>query len=231
MFRKWSEVGMVDRASIVARARTYDATRLPLHGLEPGAQPHRATPRLSLISTPRQIKTSTNFTTMQPRFEAKKRKILEVLETPDEEYHDLSPKGSVDEPIRPLIAEINRLPGLVTTSSCSGRLSVFCEGKKKASGSAEDALMNVGGKGQGKWLYISHDPVQNAQDTDFMSLFGLKEPDVQKQGDLGAESSYIHLKFEPMVRNIKPPILSSPRRCTHPNLPINLLRDALHALG
>lgn len=147
---------------------------------------------------------------MQNRFETKKRKILEILETPDEDYHDLSPKGSVDEPIRPLIAEINGIPGLVTTSSCSGRISVFSEGKKKNTPNTDaEAEIQVrsgpGGKGQGKWLYISHSPVQEPEtrlESNFMSMFGLKEPDLQKQVDLGADSSYIHLKFEPMVRKL-----------------------------
>jgi len=55
---------------------------------------------------------------MATRFEARKQKILEQLDTPDAEYHDLSPKGSVDAPIRDLIGEINSLESLVTTSSC-----------------------------------------------------------------------------------------------------------------
>ncbi|PGH03818.1 hypothetical protein AJ80_08631 [Polytolypa hystricis UAMH7299] len=61
-------------------------------------------------------------------FELKKQKILNDLSVPDGEYADLSPKGSVDVDIRELIDEINALPGLVTTSSCAGRISVFVEG-------------------------------------------------------------------------------------------------------
>lgn len=145
---------------------------------------------------------------MPSRFEAKKQKILEILRTPDEQYHDLSPKGSVDEAIRPLIADINRLPGLVTTSSCSGRVSVFCEGKKNAGVSTmveegEREPVNQGGKGQGKWLFISHDrvpePKGSGESESLMKKFGLKATDVRKQEGLDAESSYIHLKFEPMV--------------------------------
>ena len=64
-------------------------------------------------------------------FETRKSKILAELSTPDAEYSDLSPKGSVDEGIRDLIQDINGLPGLVTTSSCAGRISVFLEGRKK----------------------------------------------------------------------------------------------------
>lgn len=49
---------------------------------------------------------------------------------PDEEYTDLSPKGTVDAGIRDLIDELNRVEGFVTTSSCAGRVSVFLEGRR-----------------------------------------------------------------------------------------------------
>ena len=65
------------------------------------------------------------------QFAAAKQKILDQLAVPDAEYDDLSPKGSVDAPIRALIARINAVDGFVTTSSCSGRVSVFVEGAKK----------------------------------------------------------------------------------------------------
>lgn len=47
---------------------------------------------------------------------------------------DRSPKGSIDAQIRPLLARLNALPGVVTTSSCSGRISVFLEGKRGKGG-------------------------------------------------------------------------------------------------
>lgn len=94
-------------------------------------------------------------------FESRKRKILADLSVPDTEYTDLSPKGSVDEGIRDLIRDINALPGLVTTSSCSGRISVFLEGRKKQNDHQQDQRQFApsGGKGAGKWLYVSHDPL------------------------------------------------------------------------
>jgi tRNA wybutosine-synthesizing protein 3 len=67
-----------------------------------------------------------------PFFVSRKNKILAELSAPEEEYSDLSPKGSVDEGIRDLIEDINTLPGLVTTSSCAGRISVFLGGEKSA---------------------------------------------------------------------------------------------------
>ena len=63
-------------------------------------------------------------------FDASKSQILDALQG----GIDRSPKGSVDEPILSLIEEINKLPNFVTTSSCSGRVSVFfepAENKKK----------------------------------------------------------------------------------------------------
>src|SRR5689334_3638228 len=57
--------------------------------------------------------------TGQTMFQEKKKKILKQLNTPDAEYSDLSPKGSVDEGIRDLISDINEVSGLVTTSSCA----------------------------------------------------------------------------------------------------------------
>ncbi|KAM5444546.1 putative tRNA(Phe) 7-[(3-amino-3-carboxypropyl)-4-demethylwyosine(37)-N(4)] [Microsporum audouinii] len=65
--------------------------------------------------------------TVSANFTARKEKILKDLSVPAEDYTDLSPKGSVDAAIIPLIRDINRLPGLVTTSSCAGRISVFLE--------------------------------------------------------------------------------------------------------
>ncbi|POS85386.1 hypothetical protein EPUL_003490 [Erysiphe pulchra] len=64
-------------------------------------------------------------------FQRKKAQILASLSVPEEEYNDLSPKGSVDKGIRQLIQDINQIAGCVTTSSCAGRISVFLEGRKK----------------------------------------------------------------------------------------------------
>ena len=124
-----------------------------------------------------------------PGFRARKREILDRLAVPTADYTDASPKGSVDEGIRHLIAEINGREGLVTTSSCAGRVSVFLEGRKKAPVAARAAgsvsaggpkpddnedeegedeeparsmarLASAGGKGGGgSWLFVSHDPI------------------------------------------------------------------------
>ena len=44
---------------------------------------------------------------------------------------DLSRKGNVDEPIKELVEYINADSSFYTSSSCSGRISVFCEVRKR----------------------------------------------------------------------------------------------------
>lgn len=61
---------------------------------------------------------------------------------------DKSRKGSVDAPIVDLVGLINGHPSIFTTSSCSGRLSVFGERNKSA---PEQKT-----KG-GEWVYATHD--------------------------------------------------------------------------
>ncbi|EPE05613.1 trna wybutosine-synthesizing protein [Ophiostoma piceae UAMH 11346] len=121
------------------------------------------------------------------RFTARKAAILEQLERPDDDYTDASPKGTVDEGVRPLIDVINKLDGFVTTSSCAGRVAVFLEGRKKKKGDVDEpkeqrdepegdsgarsatktTIASAGGKGGGgKWLFVSHDPlVKGAEDS------------------------------------------------------------------
>ncbi|XP_066994063.1 tRNA wybutosine-synthesizing protein 3 homolog isoform X2 [Anabrus simplex] len=58
---------------------------------------------------------------------------------------DLSQKGSIDKPIEDLINLINSKDDFVTTSSCSGRVILYCESA-------------VEGRKKGcKWLYTTHD--------------------------------------------------------------------------
>ncbi|KAL6239571.1 hypothetical protein BDW75DRAFT_121747 [Aspergillus navahoensis] len=146
-----------------------------------------------------------------PSFVSRKNKILADLSTPEEEYSDLSPKGSIDEGIRDLIEDINTLPGLVTTSSCAGRISVFLEGRK-APKLPEESLqageqrkfVPSGGKGAGRWLYVSHDPLQNKEKRSLLELFGMipgdgKPPGVAKEGHA---LRLVRFHFEPMILHI-----------------------------
>lgn len=65
---------------------------------------------------------------MSSQFRDKKNYILKnlALDSPD-----ASPKGQVDEEILPLVYQLNEHSGIVTTSSCAGRIAVFLEGVKK----------------------------------------------------------------------------------------------------
>ena len=156
-------------------------------------------------------------------FTTKKNGILASLSIPDSAYTDLSPKGSVDAAIRPLIDRINALEGVVTTSSCAGRLSVFLEGRKSCNGHERrgDAKDNEehgkeseqaavpGGKGLGgKWLFVSHEPVdlsEKGENRENLSqLLGLGSSGAQNQtlalsGDVN-EMRLVRFQFEPMVR-------------------------------
>ncbi|KAK4550887.1 hypothetical protein LTR36_000467 [Oleoguttula mirabilis] len=129
---------------------------------------------------------------MPASFQDRKAKILNELSTPDEQYQDLSPKGSVDEGIRELISEINALPQYVTTSSCAGRIAVYLEGAK-------------GAKGGGQWLFTSHDPVDISDLTAAGALyqrFGLMQVGGAASPHDAADARFVHFKFEPMILHI-----------------------------
>lgn len=123
---------------------------------------------------------------MPANFHDRKAKVLADLSTPDEQYQDLSPKGSVDAGIRELISEINSLPEYVTTSSCAGRIAVYLEGAK-------------GAKGGGKWLFTSHDPVDLPTDEgECFSILGISRGNPTTPEET-ADSRFVHFKFEPLV--------------------------------
>ncbi|RLL94038.1 hypothetical protein CFD26_102838 [Aspergillus turcosus] len=155
-------------------------------------------------------------------FESRKRKILAELSAPDTEYTDLSPKGSVDEGIRDLIQDINALPGLVTTSSCAGRISVFLEGRKKQNHHQQEQRQFApsGGKGAGKWLFVSHDPLKGdwtgcggdnsdlTQGKDYPrslhELFGMVPGDGKPPGlkEGGHAPRLVRFHYDPMILHI-----------------------------
>ncbi|KAI9044919.1 tRNA wybutosine-synthesizing 3 family protein [Aspergillus affinis] len=178
--------------------------------------------------------------TIPETFVSRKSKILAELSIPDAEYTDLSPKGSVDEGIRDLIRDVNALPGLVTTSSCAGRISVFLEGRKSKPPPQQQALpeqdessnepqrlfVPSGGKGAGRWLFVSHEslkeygvpgsgsqpepgdaetkPGQEGTSKSLCELFGMgpgdgKPPGMNKQG---RAPRLVRFHFEPMILHI-----------------------------
>ncbi|KAK0121665.1 hypothetical protein ONS95_009952 [Cadophora gregata] len=161
-----------------------------------------------------------------PTFVLKKSRILQQLSVPLSEYDDLSPKGSVDAGIRELIDEINGLEGCVTTSSCAGRISVFLEGKRKAvesevgmngevdAGERERTAAGVGGKGGGgRWLFVSHDPVEISSRNcggkgSWVELLGMQrlgggDEEVRRVMESSvSERRLVHFKFEPMILHV-----------------------------
>ncbi|KAL4781586.1 methyltransferase TYW3-domain-containing protein [Aspergillus varians] len=153
-----------------------------------------------------------------PIFISRKNKILADLSTPDEEYSDLSPKGSVDEGIRDLIQDINTLPGLVTTSSCAGRISVFLEGRRAPNPSEETPkaseqrkFVPSGGKGAGRWLYVSHEPLdikygaENKEKKSLHEMFGMVPGDGKPPGvdeGQGQAPRLVRFHFEPLILHI-----------------------------
>src|SRR6056300_708697 len=112
-----------------------------------------------------------------PSFASLRERNLKTLygDTKISEYinNDKSPKGSVDEKIRPLVNLINLHPEFVTLSSCSGRVAMFdpvgyaddsnggneiiiasdetnitAQNKKVVKGT------EMSGKGRGKWIFV-----------------------------------------------------------------------------
>ncbi|EME48673.1 hypothetical protein DOTSEDRAFT_49100 [Dothistroma septosporum NZE10] len=147
-------------------------------------------------------------------FQERKRRILQDLAMPSDEYTDLSPKGSVDEGVRELCEEINALEGYVTTSSCAGRIVAYLDGSGRDRGDdglAESAAQEAGkgGKGGGQWLFVTHDPVKTDDargEGELFRLFGIEiaPPSLPSSA---AQCRLVYLKFEPMILHI---LTSSP---------------------
>ncbi|KAF3905165.1 hypothetical protein AA313_de0202519 [Arthrobotrys entomopaga] len=150
-------------------------------------------------------------------FETKKKNILNVLASGT----DASPKGNVDIHILPIMEFLNSCDGMVTTSSCSGRLSVYLEGNKdtpatrdtghiSSDGSSKTQnVATVGGKGGGgKWLFVTHDIFPDAKMEDTADLLQTLLDNLPSESLSGYEAKvskdtrFIHLKFEPMILHV-----------------------------
>ena len=142
-------------------------------------------------------------------FVARKSTILAALAVPGEEYTDRSPKGSVDAGIRNLINLLNDLEGIVTTSSCAGRVSLFVEGTSKVS-AAKSLSSNHSGpdaeppqsksKGlAGRWLFVTHDPEELVQLPACIAALQDKGGAPAAVLQPNSAAPLIRLQFEPMV--------------------------------
>lgn len=134
----------------------------------------------------------------QDSFTQKKASILESIQNSSP---DLSPKGDIDHLCWPIIQLINSHDDLVTTSSCSGRISIFAEGSKYK----DPIATKAGGKGLGgRWLFVSHEQsdVQNW-------IAKLKKEDaIHELPDYSTfepreSTRYILYKFEPFILHVK----------------------------
>ena len=144
-------------------------------------------------------------------------------------YTDASPKGSVDAGIRGLIDRINALEGVVTTSSCAGRVSVFLEGSKGGEGvgweggdvgddevgnegdGAEAMTVVPGGKGRGgRWLYVSHElvPVPEERSKGYFGGMFILQPAGDAKTNVAVtgmgKRRFVRFQFEPFVRVLLP---------------------------
>lgn len=91
---------------------------------------------------------------------------------------DASPKGSWDEGVTGLLGVVNAHPHLYSTSSCSGRVSIYVEGPK-------------GRKGGGEWLFVTHA---------FSEFAAMKLDELDVDG--GGSEREIVMKFEPMILHL-----------------------------
>ncbi|WBW75390.1 wybutosine biosynthesis protein Tyw3 [Schizosaccharomyces osmophilus] len=116
-------------------------------------------------------------------FDNQKEQILKELTS---SLPDASPKGNPDSPIFPLLDVINSHPDWVTTSSCSGRISVYVQGLTSR-------------KGGGYWLFVSHEPC-----TELPTPFDVENVDYGKVPEAPPEGSReIQFAFEPMILHVQ----------------------------
>ncbi|KAJ8526187.1 hypothetical protein ON010_g14992 [Phytophthora cinnamomi] len=104
---------------------------------------------------------------------------------------DKSPKGCIDEPIVDMIKTINAHPDYVTSSSCSGRIAVFCGEAATSSGS--EAATDLITKG-GKWLIAEHATITFDQ-----LVAALRSPDANSST---SNMVGIIFKHEPFIMHV-----------------------------
>lgn len=128
----------------------------------------------------------------QNSFNQKKASILQEIQSTSV---DLSPKGTIDELCLPIIDLINSHKDMVTTSSCSGRVSVFVEGNK-----VRHHDVKLGGKGEGgRWLFVTHNSKEVLK---WYKKYDLGVVNTERNA-LAAETRLILYKFEPFILHVK----------------------------
>lgn len=153
---------------------------------------------------------------MSSDFVARKRRILQLIDVPEEDYKDLSPIGAIDPGIRQLVHQINALDGFVTTSSCAGRIAVYSEVQRGPgtidTAAPEELAASIqvtsegpskSGKGGGEWLYVSHEPVKKlgkSSDGELATMLGFSADNILGPAARSASpGGLVRFKFEPFV--------------------------------
>ena len=144
-------------------------------------------------------------------------------------FVDKSPKGSVDETIRPLVDLLNAHPAYATLSSCSGRIALFdpsatsstadvdAEAEADANNSNEDTSGAVdaepsaperdnatsSGKGSGRWALSSHGQIDPQQFIDILNdnLPGTADTDAAEETCADAPPTLM-FKHEPLLLHV-----------------------------
>ncbi|MBW0522399.1 hypothetical protein O181_062114 [Austropuccinia psidii MF-1] len=132
------------------------------------------------------------------------------------ELKDKSPKGSIDEPIRPFLTLINAQPDWVTTSTCSGRLVSYLPGtaadqnnpdQYEGLAPASATRASVNGKGGGSWLFVSHSTLTAEQlGNPVKTLFGnhqvVTSPSSFEFWRQNPTASVVHIVYQPPVLHL-----------------------------
>ena len=135
----------------------------------------------------------------QNPFDQKKKAILAEINSLEP---DLSPKGTIDQLCLPIMHLINSHKDMITTSSCSGRISVFVEGAKLIN--KKD--VKSGGKGLGgRWLFVTHEQdevlnwLNNISETEQIPFQSVDD----NTNEFDNSVRYILYKYEPFILHVK----------------------------
>jgi tRNA G37 N-methylase Trm5/tRNA(Phe) wybutosine-synthesizing methylase Tyw3 len=114
---------------------------------------------------------------------------------------DYSPKGSIDFPVRDIVHLINLHKDYVTTSSCSGRISVYeCAGDTNSYNNTTKGI---------KWLLVKHEIVSKL---DLLSAIAKAEGNRNAGNN---DSQLVMLKVEPFILHVHVRDVDSARELHH----------------
>lgn len=154
------------------------------------------------------------------QFSAFRQRKADILKDLSSSETDNSPKGFVDELALPIIDTINQHQEYATTSSCSGRTTVFLE---RALTSNRPPQSETDVIDTSRWLYTSHEPVKSIYDT--------LPPSHNRQEDARTSTSTIcEILFGPetKVSFDQPPYPSSSDEAGHPLISVKFESFILH---